>query len=138
MAGVSWAVGEETMTRTGFENLRIYRTAEDIADIVWGHVIQWNWLAQRTVGVQMIKAADSVGANLAEGLGRGSTAENRRFAKIARGSLFELKHWCKRAIKRNLIHEDEARRFYRLIEDLLPRISAYINAIGKQPQSSRA
>jgi four helix bundle protein len=105
--------------------------AEDIADTAWTHVLGWNWFAKRTVGVQLVKAADSVGANLAEGLGRGSAAENRRFAKIARGSLFEVKHWCRRAIKRNLLAEEDARLFLRHIDDLLPRISAYINAIGR-------
>ena len=79
------------MPRTNFEKLRVYQLSEEISDLVWEIVLKWDSLAQDTVGKQLIKASDSIGANLAEGSGRGSTAENRRFAKIARGSLFEVK-----------------------------------------------
>ena len=119
------------MARTGFENLRIYQLSEVISDLVWDTVISWNRFAQETVGRQFVRAADSIGANIAEGAGRGSHADNRRFAKIARGSLFEVKHWLRRAYKRNLLTNDEVHRFQKLIEELTPKISAYINSIGK-------
>lgn len=80
------------MARTGFEKLRVYQLSEEIADKAWDVAIKWHRLAQDTVGKQLINAADSIGANIAEGTGRGSVAENRRFARIARGSLFEVKH----------------------------------------------
>ena len=62
----------DIMERTGSENLRVYRLAEDIADLAWEIVIKWDWLPQDTVGKQLIKSADSIGANIAEGTGRGS------------------------------------------------------------------
>ena len=31
-----------TIERTGFENLRVYQLAEDIADLVWEIVIKWD------------------------------------------------------------------------------------------------
>lgn len=71
------------MARTRFEKLRVYLLAEEIADLSWEVVIKWNQLAQNTVGRQLINSADSIGANIAEGTGRGSFADNRRFAKIA-------------------------------------------------------
>jgi four helix bundle protein len=72
------------MNKTGFENLRVYQLSEEIADLAWGILIQWDHLAQETVGKQLINSADSVGANIAEGAGRGSFAENRRFVKISK------------------------------------------------------
>ena len=93
------------MARTGFENLRVYHLAEELADLVWEVVIKWDRLAKDTIGKQFIRSADSIGANIAEGTGRGSFADNRRFAKIARGSLFEVKHWLRRAYRRNLLTE---------------------------------
>jgi four helix bundle protein len=123
--------GKGLMARTGFENLRVYRLSEVISDLVWDTVLSWNRLAQETVGRQFIRAADSIGANIAEGAGRGSPADNRRFVKIARGSLFEVKHWLRRAYKRNLLTDDEIHKFHKLIEELTPKISAYINSIGR-------
>ena len=120
------------MNRTGFENLRVYLLAEEIADISWKIVCRWDYFAKDTVGKQVVNSADSIGANLAEGYGRGSHADNRRFAKIARGSLFEVKHWLRRAYKRNLLGEDEIFKLQALIEELTPKLSAYINSIGKK------
>ena len=116
------------MARTGFENLRIYQLSEDLSDTVWDIVIKWNYLAQDTVGKQLIRASDSIGANIAEGSGRESTADNRRFAKIARGSLFEVKHWLRRAYKRKLLSKDEIASLKISINELTPKLSAYINS----------
>jgi four helix bundle protein len=125
-----------TIERTGFENLRVYQLAEDIADLVWEIVIKWDWLPRDTVGKQLIKSADSIGANIAEGTGRGSFADNRRFARIARGSLFELKHWLRRAYKRKLLTEKETALLQEMIRELTPKLSAYISSIGKKTASS--
>jgi len=55
------------MEKTNFENLEIYKLAEELADKVWEIVIKWDRLAQDTVGKQLIRSSDSVGANIAEG-----------------------------------------------------------------------
>ena len=120
------------MPRTAFENLRIYNLAEQVGDLAWEVVGKWEYLAKRTTGMQLVNSADSIGANLAEGTGRGIAADNRRFAKIARGSLFEVKHWLRRAFKRNLLTEAEIDSFQALINELTPKLSAYINSIGKR------
>jgi len=124
------------MARTRFENLRIYRLAEEIADLAWEVVIKWDHLPQDTIGKQLINSADSIGANIAEGTGRGSFADNRRFAKIARGSLFEMKHWPRRAYKRKLLSDTEVISFQELIEELTPKLSAYINSIGNKRKTN--
>ena len=124
------------MAKTGFENLRVYQLSEQIGDLVWEAVIKWDRLAQDTVGKQLINSADSIGANVAEGTGRGSFADNRRFARIARGSLFEVKHWLRRAYKRRLLTEAEVDSLKSLVEELTPRLSAYIRSIGNKPTQS--
>jgi four helix bundle protein len=106
-----------------------------LADLVWEVVIKWDRLAQDTVGRQLINSVDSIGANIAEGSGRGSFADNRRFARIARGSLFEVKHWLRRAYNRKLLSQAEVARLSELIEELTPKLSAYIKSIGKQRES---
>ena len=120
------------MPRSDFEKLRVYQLAEMLADFTWDVVIKWGRLAQETMGRQLINSADSIGANIAEGSGRGSFADNRRFARIARGSLLEVKHWLRRAYNRKLLSETEVARLSEIVEELTPKLSAYIKPIGKQ------
>lgn len=92
------------MATKGFENLRVYQLAEKLADAIWEIVVPWDQFARNTLGGQIVRAADSIGANIAEGTGRGSYQDNRRFIKIARGSFYETRHWLRRAHKRNLLN----------------------------------
>jgi four helix bundle protein len=67
------------MATKDFAELKVYRIAEDLADEVWRIVKNWDRLAQDTVGKQVVRCADSIGANLAEGTGRGTYQDNRPF-----------------------------------------------------------
>ncbi|MFS8085673.1 MAG: four helix bundle protein [Acidobacteriota bacterium] len=122
------------MARSNFENLKVYRLAEELADQIWSIVIGWNTFARDTVGKQLVKAADSIGANIAEGTGRGSFVDNRRFVRIARGSLNETQHWLRRAYKRRLLSDKQIKRVKPLIDELAPKLNAYLNSIGKVPE----
>ena len=84
------------MAYQSFEELRVYRLAETLADELWNIVLEWNAYPRDTVGKQLVRAADSIGANIAEGCGRWNYQDNRRFVRIARGSLNETKHWLKK------------------------------------------
>lgn len=118
------------MARTAFENLEVYRLAEELADCVWQLVAGWDGFAKRTVGEQLVCAADSRGANIAEGVGRGSFKENRRFVRIGRGSLNETKHFLRRAYRRKLLTEDQVATFKPILDEPGPRLNAYLNSIG--------
>jgi len=50
-------------------DIEAYRIAFHLSNKVWNEVINWNYLAQNTVGQQFIRAADSVSANIAGGFG---------------------------------------------------------------------
>jgi four helix bundle protein len=78
--------------RTSFENLQVYKLGEKLADEIWRVVAGWEIFAKMTVGRQIVRAADSIGANIAEGSGRRSFQDNKRFVRMARGSLNETKH----------------------------------------------
>jgi len=69
------------MIRTHFERLRVYQLAEQLGDQLWEIVEKWKPMAQRVVGEQLVRAADSIGANIAEGSGKGSMLDNRRFVR---------------------------------------------------------
>jgi len=121
------------MARTNFENLRVYNLSEELADKIWDIVLGWNTFARDTVGKQLVKAADSIGANIAEGTGRATYVDNRLFVKIARGSLNETKHWLRRAYKRQLLSAKQIGNIKPLIDELAPKLDAYLNSIGRIP-----
>ena len=121
------------MSKTNFENLRVYQLSEILADEVWTIVTNWKYFEKDTVGKQLVKSADSIGANISEGAGRGSFQDNRRFVKIARGSLYETQHWLRRAYKRDLLKEEEVNRIKPIVGELAPKLNAYLKSIGKMP-----
>ena len=116
--------------KTAFENLRVYQLAEKLADEIWELVLSWDEFAKDTVGKQSVRAGDSIGANIAEGSGRGSYQDNRRFVRIARGSLNETQHWLRRAYRRKLISNARVKIIKPLIDELPPRLNAYLKSIG--------
>jgi four helix bundle protein len=119
------------MASVSFEKLRVYQMAEDLADAVWHTVRRWPILAKDTVGKQLIRAADAIGANIAEGSGRGTYADNRRFVRMARGSLYEVRHWLRRAFRRQMLSTDQTQHLKTLIESLGPSLNAYLRSIGR-------
>ncbi|MCG2589350.1 four helix bundle protein [Rhodohalobacter sp. WB101] len=118
------------ISKSNFENLEVYQLSETLADTIWDIIVVWNYFAKDTVGKQLVRAADSIGANIAEGNGRGTFKGNKRFVKIARSSLYETKFWLKRASKRNLISKKELHVIAPMINELAPRLNAYLNSIG--------
>jgi four helix bundle protein len=86
----------------GFEDLLAYRRATALADDLRAAAAAWPSFDLWTVGVQLVRAADSVGANIAEAYGRRTDADRRRFLFIARGSTCELEHWLMRTAARDL------------------------------------
>jgi four helix bundle protein len=129
------------MARTDFEKLDVYRLSEDLADRIWDCAVSWNHFARDTVGKQLVRAADGIGANIAEGAGRGSYQDNRRFVRIGRGSLNEVKHFLRRAYRRRLLSQEQVDCFRPLLDELAPRLNAYLKSIGplrpiRQPMKS--
>ncbi len=125
------------MERTNFEKLRVYKLSESLADGIWDVVRAWDYLAKDTVGKQMIRAADSVGANIAEGTGRGTPQDNRRFIRMARGSLYETQHWLRRAYKRSLLSKEQVSSITPIIGELTPKLNAYFRSVNTAALVSR-
>jgi|SRR5262245_8589721 len=89
------------------ESKRVYQHAEHVSDTVWDLSEKWNAFVRQTVGSQMIRAADSIGANVSEAAGRFHPADVCNFFCFARGSLYETRFWLRRALKRKLITEEQ-------------------------------
>ena len=112
------------------EELKVYELSMDIGERVWTIVEKWNYFEKDTVGKQLVRAVDSVAANLSEGFGRYHYKDSKNFTYYSRGSLYETKTWIRKAKNRNLINE---RNYLKFVEDinLIGRmLNSYIKSIG--------
>src|SRR5207237_2413789 len=124
--------------KSAFQNSRVYQLSERVADEIWNLVSQWNDFPKSTVGRQLVRAADSIGANIAEGSGRGSYQDNRRFIRMARGSLNETQHWLRRAFNRKLLTGQQVEKLKPLIDELSPKINSYLHAVSDTVDGQRS
>jgi four helix bundle protein len=111
-------------------DLEIYREAMRIGEVIWDLVADWPFFAKDTVGRQVVRAADSIAANLSEGYGRYHFKENQKFCYYSRGSAQETQTWIEKSVRRNLIPDDAARDLYRDLDTFIKRLNAYIRSIG--------
>ena len=115
------------------EELEVYRLAMDVGERVWVLVAKWDHFAKDTVGKQLVRAVDSVSANLSEGFGRFHYNENKHFVYYSRGSLYETLTWLAKAHSRQLIGDGDFEKLQEDIHALGRKLNAYIKSIGKSP-----
>lgn len=120
------------MGRPDFENLKVYQLAEKLANEIWNIVQSWDYFAKDTIGKQIVRSADSIGANIAEGNGRYNTQDNQRFVKIAKGSLYETIHWLRLARHRQFVTDEQVKIIKPILDELSPKLSAYLNSLNKK------
>jgi four helix bundle protein len=114
------------------EDLEIYSLAEVFSDEIWGIVLDWDYFAKDTVGKQLVRSADSIGANIAEGFGRYHYKENKNFCYFSRGSLIETKSWLNKAKTRKLISEAQHTEYLQKLETIHLKLNIYIKYIGNK------
>jgi four helix bundle protein len=117
---------------TELEDLRILKTAENIADAIWKRVVQWDQFAKDVVGKQITRAVDSVGANIAESYGRFNYGEKLQFLYYSRGSLFETKYWLNRALVRELMKAEEVKEYATRLSDVARQLNMFANSLKSQ------
>lgn len=122
------------MGRIELDELRVYAMAEELADGIWTLVAGWDPFAKSTIGHQLVRAADSIGANIAEGFGRAYPADHRRFIRTARGSLYETRHFLRRADRRQLLTREQKTPLQQTLKLLLPTLNAYLRSLGSDPK----
>ena len=114
------------------EDLEIYSLSESFGEGIWEVVIKWDYFAKDTIGKQLVRSADSIGANIAEGFGRFHYKENKNFCYFSRGSILETKIWLHKAKSRKLIEEDTYHLLIKKLELIHLKLNAYIKFIGKK------
>jgi four helix bundle protein len=122
---------------TSMEDLKVLQVAETVADEIWREVLQWESFARDIVGGQLVRATDSIGANIAEAFGRFHYGEKLQFLYYARGSLFETKYWLNRAQTRDLVDASLAEGYGSQLTALARQLNAFARSIkGQQKRKS--
>lgn len=117
------------------EELQIYQLSMLMAEKIWDIVIKWGYFEKDTIGKQLIRAADSIAANLSEGFGRFFYKEEQQFCYYSRGSLYETKTWLTKASNRKLILTEEFENFDKEIRNIGVKLNNYIKSIGNRNSS---
>jgi four helix bundle protein len=118
--------------RVKLEELKVYQLSMELGEKTWSFVDKWDYFSKYTIGKQLIRAVDSVAANISEGFGRFHFNESKHFYYYSRGSLYESKTWLAKAKNRNLITEETFIIFEKEITQLGVKLNNYINSIGKK------
>jgi four helix bundle protein len=113
------------------EDWEVYQLASVIGDEIWQVASDFSNFEKYTIGQQIVKSADSISANIAEGYGRYSYKENRNFCFYARGSLIETKDWINKCKRRSIVPEHIANGILQKMEILNKQLNAYIKSIGQ-------
>lgn len=117
---------------TSLEDVRVLKNAEQIADAIYKVASRWDEFAQDVVGKQIARAADSIGANIAESFGRFHFGEKIQFLYYARGSVFETKFWLNRAAVRDLMSSTDSESYVSRLTDIARQLNLYVSSLKGQ------
>jgi len=119
------------------DNLEIYNISMELGEKIWNLVNTWKCFDKDTIGKQLVRAADSVAANISEGFGRFHFNDSKHFFYFSRGSLFETRTWLKKAKNRNLINQEDYSELASIITRLGVKLNNFIKTTGTKFQSTK-
>jgi len=111
------------------EKLEVYNIDEKFSDDIWDIVVKWDYFKKDTIGKQLVRAADSISANIAEGYGRYFYKESKQFYFYSRGSIQETKSWLSKCMRRKLKATEICEPLIELCKKLLLMLNAFIKFV---------
>ena len=101
--------------------IQIYELTEDFPD-----------KEKYGINAQLRRAAVSIPSNIAEGFGRNSPREFKRFIKIAMGSLFEVQTQIEISLKLSYITDELYKEIYSVSREIERMMSSFIDSLGNK------
>ncbi len=117
---------------TSLEDVRVLKNVEQIADAIYKVAATWDDFAKDVIGKQIPRAADSIGANIAESFGRYYFGEKIQFLYYARGSVFETKYWLNRALAQELMSATDAQSYTTRLTNIARQLNLYVSSLKGQ------
>jgi four helix bundle protein len=119
------------------EKLEVYQIAEIFSDEIWLIVEKWDHFTKDTIGKQLVRAADSISANIAEGYGRFYYSESKQFYFYSRGSIQETKSWLSKCKRRKIIDNAICDLLIVQAEKILIKLNGFIKFVAKSPRHNK-
>src|SRR3990170_4559607 len=107
-------------------DIEAYKIAFNLSNFIWDVVVKWDYLAKDTIGKQLIRSADSISANIAEGFGRYTKKDKINFYRYSYGSIKESLDWNEKAKVRKLVQNKEYEYIFQEIQKLPKEINSLI------------
>jgi four helix bundle protein len=112
----------------------VYVISEDLSNEIWAIVKHWNYFEKETLGKQLVRAADSISANIAEAYGRYHYKDRQKFGYYARCSFEETKSWIRKCFQRQLLDDTQIKIINTYLSQIGPKLNSLINTF-KNPRS---
>jgi four helix bundle protein len=113
----------------GFEKLRVWVVAMEVAEELYAFAETLPPAERFGLSSQIQRAAASIPSNIAEGWGRGKGPANVQFARIARGSLYEVMTLVTEALRIKKGDPDLGKKCLNSLSPLRRLLQAYISSM---------
>ena len=111
-----------------FKDLLVWKLARELRVQIYVLVRNFPPEERFALNTQMRRAAQSIGANIAEGFGRYSYRENIQYCRQARGSAFEVRDHLVTAVDAEFITQEEYAQSDALAQRVIQTINGYIRS----------
>ena len=118
---------KSTMHNMDYRKLDVYQRARALFPRIYRLVRTWKQIDQREIGSQIIRAANSIHANIAEGSNK-SVPDFKRYISIAIGSCDELVSHINDAVSIGLVNSTIGEQLvddYRIVGKQLTRLKQH-------------
>ncbi|HLG12828.1 MAG TPA: four helix bundle protein [Dehalococcoidia bacterium] len=118
----------------GFKALIVWQKAQELATEVVAELERLPRNRQsEAIGLQLLRSAGSVAANIAEGYGRYSAGAYRNHLSIARGSLFETESWIDLLSRTGYVSEETSSTMTAKCVEVGRLLTAMMRALPRVP-----
>ncbi|MEI7979747.1 MAG: four helix bundle protein [Bacteroidota bacterium] len=108
------------------DKIEAYNKALTFSNLLWDEVIRFDYFEKNSVGLQLVRAADSVSANIADGFGRYHKKDKIKFYQYAKGSALECYDWLLKCKHRKLLNDSQLQSYIETVQNLPKSINYLI------------
>lgn len=123
------------MNVTRFEDLLVWQKSKDLSVAIYQATAKGNFARDSSLRGQVRRAGVSVMSNIAEGFGRYTRPEIRRFVSIARGSVAEVQSQLYLARDLGYLPEREHRALNALCLEVARMLSSFRTSLDDAPST---